>query len=216
MQLRTGFHDFRGPQALNDRLWKARATAVTVDLPALSRGWSGQDTIDFARSGGGMIRGRRREETKLKDYQQLLTAVRDLSSRAANSQELMTEIVQLLRRERPYYNWVGFYLMEGPDELVLGPYAGKPTPHVRIPLHQGICGAAASTGQTLIVDDVSADPRYLACSLETQSEIVVPIKRDGRIVGEIDIDSDGISAFGEGDRRLLEAIAELVAPQIND
>ena len=128
----------------------------------------------------------------------------------------MTELVQLLRRERPYYNWVGFYLMEGQDELALGPYAGKPTPHVHIPLHQGICGAAASTGETLIVDDVSADPRYLACSIETQSEIVVPIKRNGKVLGEIDVDSDSLAAFGEGDRRLLEDVAEVVAPRIID
>lgn len=150
----------------------------------------------------------------MRDHQDLIEAISDLDSKAASRHELMMEIVQLLRRERPYYNWVGFYLMEGPDELVLGPYAGKPTPHVRIPLHQGICGAAASTGQTLIVDDVSADSRYLACSLETQSEIVVPIKRDGKMLGEIDIDSDSLGAFGEGDRRLLEEVAQLVARRL--
>lgn len=147
----------------------------------------------------------------MKDRDQLVEAMRGLSSKASGVHELMAEIVQLLRRERPYYSWVGFYLMEGPDELVLGPFAGKPTPHVRIPLHQGICGAAASTGETLIVDNVSADQRYLACSVETQSEIVVPIKREGKVLGEIDVDSDSLAAFGEGDRRLLEDAAELVA-----
>jgi L-methionine (R)-S-oxide reductase len=150
----------------------------------------------------------------LKDHDQLIDAVRGLSSTTSSARALMTEIVQLLRRERPYYNWVGFYLMDGADELVLGPYAGKPTPHVRIPLHQGICGAAASRGETLIVDDVSAEPRYLACTLETQSEIVVPVKRDGKVLGEIDIDSDSLAAFGDGDRTLLEEIADLVAQRL--
>jgi L-methionine (R)-S-oxide reductase len=85
---------------------------------------------------------------------------------------------------------------------------------VRIPLDQGICGAAASTGQTVIVDDVNADPRYLACSLETRSEIVVPIKRDGQVLGEIDIDSDQPAAFTPDDRELLEAVASMLADKI--
>jgi L-methionine (R)-S-oxide reductase len=152
----------------------------------------------------------------LKDHDELIEAVRGLNSEVSSDHDLMAEIVQLLRRERPYYSWVGFYLMEGSEELVLGPYAGKPTPHVRIPLHRGVCGAAASTGETLIVDNVSADQRYLACSVETQSEIVVPIKRDGKVLGEIDVDSDSLAAFAEGDRRLLEEIAELVAQRIED
>jgi GAF domain-containing protein len=108
---------------------------------------------------------------------------------------------------------VGVYLLEG-EELVLGPFVGKPTPHTRIPLNKGICGAAASSGKTLIVDDVQADPRYLACSLETRSEIVVPIVRAGRVLGEIDIDSDAPAAFTEEDRRLLEAVAEILATKL--
>jgi len=125
----------------------------------------------------------------------------------------MAETVTLLERERPHYNWVGIYLLEG-DTLVLGPYLGKPTPHTRIPLNQGICGAAASSGRTIIIDDVSSDPRYLACSLETRSEIVVPIARNRKILGEIDIDSDRPAAFSEEDRRLLEAVAEILAAKL--
>lgn len=83
-----------------------------------------------------------------------------------------------------------------------------------MPLNQGLCGAAASSGQTVIVDDVSADPRYLACSLETRSEIVVPIALDGRVRGEIDIDSDTPAAFTKHDRHLLEGVAAIIAAKM--
>jgi L-methionine (R)-S-oxide reductase len=131
----------------------------------------------------------------------------------ADGRALMIETVGLLKRERPHYHWVGIYLLEN-GELVLGPYIGKPTPHTRIPLNQGICGAAASSRQTVIVEDVNSDPRYLACSLETRSEIVVPIAREGIVLGEIDIDSDVPSAFTERDRALLEAVALILAEKL--
>ena len=138
--------------------------------------------------------------------------VNRLAAGRPDARSVLAEVVALLQRERPHYNWVGVYLLEE-DELVLGPYVGKPTPHTRIPLNKGICGSAASSGQTLIVDDVNSDPRYLACSLETRSEIVVPIRRltDGRVLGEIDIDSDKPAAFTEEDRALLEDVARILA-----
>ncbi len=141
---------------------------------------------------------------------ELLDLIKLLAAGPKDARSLMAETIALLERQRPHYNWVGVYLLEN-CELVLGPYVGKPTPHKRIPLNKGICGAAASSGKTVIVDDVNADPRYLACSLETRSEIVVPIARDGRVVGEIDIDSDTPAAFMEEDRDLLEAVAEILA-----
>jgi GAF domain-containing protein len=144
---------------------------------------------------------------------EILDSIRNLISSEPDATSLLAEVVSLLRRERPHYHWVGVYLLQG-DELVLGPYVGKPTSHTRIPLNQGICGAAASSGQTLIVDDVNADPRYLACSLETRSEIVVPIQHQGRVLGEIDIDSDQPAAFTPNDRDLLEAVAALLAGKI--
>jgi len=121
--------------------------------------------------------------------------------------------VNLIAARLPSYNWVGFYMLDPADSamLVLGPFHGAPTPHVRIPVTEGICGAAVAQGETVIVDDVSADPRYLACSLETRSEIVVPIRVRGKIVGEIDIDSHELRAFGAGDRRFLEQCAEIVS-----
>src|SRR5918998_2990743 len=108
----------------------------------------------------------------------------------------------------PDYAWVGIYLLDD-DHLVLGPFLGKPSPHTRIPLNAGICGAAASSKETIVVDDVDADPRYLSCSLETRSEIVVPILRGSEVLGEIDIDSDKKAAFGAADRELLESAADL-------
>jgi L-methionine (R)-S-oxide reductase len=114
-----------------------------------------------------------------------------------------------------HYSWVGIYLVEG-DDLVLGPWQGpEATEHLRIPVGQGICGAAAASGVTEIVDDVSADPRYLACFPSTRSEIVVPIAHEGRVVGEIDIDSDRPAAFGEEDRIFLERVAELLGPVVH-
>jgi L-methionine (R)-S-oxide reductase len=147
------------------------------------------------------------------DNVEILDSVRNLTSTQPNATSLLAEVVGLLQRERPHYHWVGVYLLQG-EELVLGPFVGKPTVHTRITLNQGICGAAASTGQTVIVDDVNADPRYLACSLETRSEIVVPIHHQGRVLGEIDIDSDQPAAFTHHDRDLLEAIAALLGEKI--
>lgn len=131
---------------------------------------------------------------------------------APNAEKGMDAVVELLHHRIPHYTWVGIYLMDGPNELVLGPYRGKPSPHTRIPLNQGICGAAASQKTTVIVPDVNSDPRYLACSLETKSEIVVPIMHGARCLGEIDIDSDQPGAFGTEDQLLLEAIASKLAP----
>jgi GAF domain-containing protein len=121
--------------------------------------------------------------------------------------------VQLLKARVRHYTWVGIYRLEG-DELVLGPFLGKPSPHTRIPLGRGICGAAAAAKATIVVDDVHADPRYLACSLDTKSEIVVPIMRDGQVLGEIDIDSDTKAAFTADDRELVEAVAAMLSDKL--
>src|SRR5260221_6529663 len=123
------------------------------------------------------------------DPSELLTAIRSAIAAAPNPDSAMKQTVRLLKDAIPYYTWAGIYLLEG-DELVLGPYVGKPSPHTRIPLGRGICGAAATTRQSIIVDDVNSDPRYLACSIETKSEIVVPILYGDRVLGEIDVDSD--------------------------
>lgn len=136
-----------------------------------------------------------------------------LATAAASADALMDGIVALLHEKSAHYNWVGFYLVKREachEVLVLGPFRGAPTPHIRIPLHEGICGAAASSGKTVVVDDVNADPRYLACSIETKSEIVVPVFVRGRVFGELDIDSHAAAAFGPEDRALCEHAASVV------
>jgi L-methionine (R)-S-oxide reductase len=149
------------------------------------------------------------------DRRDLLTAIRSGVAASPNANAAMKQVVQLLKDAIPHYSWVGIYLLDG-DELVLGPFLGKPSPHTRIPLGRGICGAAATEKATIVVDDVNADPRYLACSIETKSEIVVPIMNGSEVLGEIDIDSDQPAAFGQADRDLLEQIAPLLAEALSD
>jgi GAF domain-containing protein len=143
-------------------------------------------------------------------YEDILRDASAAIERAPSFDDALLQTVTLLKEQAPDYTWVGIYLLVD-DHLELGPFLGKPSPHTRIALNAGICGAAATSKETIIVDDVDADPRYLACSLETRSEIVVPIMKGERVVGEIDIDSDKKAAFGSGDRELLEAIAALLA-----
>ena len=119
----------------------------------------------------------------------------------------------MLSHHLPDYTWAGIYLLEG-NELCLGPFVGRPSPHTRIPLGRGICGAAAAEKATIIVDDVNADSRYLACSTDTRSEIVVPIMLGSEVLGELDVDSDKPAAFGADDRELLEQVAALLAPRL--
>ena len=147
-------------------------------------------------------------------HQKVRRELNALAESAASVEDLMSLIVGRLQERFSHYAWVGFYMIEkdtiGEPSLVLGPYVGAETPHKRIRLGQGICGAAASAGSTIIVDDVSKDPRYLACSLNTKSEIVVPVLMNGVVVGELDIDSDQPAAFKREDRALIEHCARLV------
>lgn len=146
------------------------------------------------------------------DLKDIAAAIRSFAETASDITLLEEFCVSTIAERLARYDWVGFYMLDPGDEntLVLGPFRGAPTEHVRIPVTEGICGAAVARGETVIVDDVTADPRYLACSLETRSEIVVPIRAKGKIVGEIDIDSHTLNAFGEEDRRFLEECAEVV------
>lgn len=140
-----------------------------------------------------------------------------LAQSSATAEELMRKMVKVLHERMLKYNWVGFYLLEPgaqPPMLVLGAFEGAMTPHTRIPLNQGICGAAASSGQTVVVDDVSKDSRYLACSLETKSEIVVPVFVKGKVVGELDIDSHFPAAFTAEHQSFVQHCAMLVGKKL--
>ncbi len=136
-----------------------------------------------------------------------------ISSSGMSRNERMRKVCELLKDRISHYGWVGFYLTD-PDnnrELVLGPYAGDPTDHVRIPFGSGICGQAAEREETFVVQDVSRESNYLSCSINVRSEIVVPIFKDGKVAGEIDIDSHEISPFTDEDRIFLEQVSGAVA-----
>jgi GAF domain-containing protein len=136
-----------------------------------------------------------------KDVERLLAA-------GGSQERILAGICNILANEIDYYDWVGFYLVEDmdKDELVLGPFVGAETEHVRIPFGKGICGQAAATGETIIIQDVAKVTNYLSCAPDVISEIVVPIFSGGKIVGELDIDSHELGPFSWDDRELLEYI----------
>jgi len=147
-------------------------------------------------------------------YRAALDSIERILERGGDADDVLRAVVEVLHDGFDHYSWVGIYFVEGGD-LVLGPWRGtEPTEHVRIPVGQGICGAAAASGRPEVVDDVDADPRYLACFASTRSEIVVPIAYDGTVVGEIDIDSDEPAAFDAADSAFLERVATLVSAHV--
>jgi GAF domain-containing protein len=143
-----------------------------------------------------------------------LNLLRALIAEAPGPDAAAQRVVDELHDRFGHYDWVGVYWVDPEGRnLVLGPWIGaEATEHTRIPMGVGICGAAATSGRTEIVDDVTADPRYLACFASTRSEIVVPIFAEGQVVGEIDIDGSDIGAYDETDARFLEEVAALLAP----
>lgn len=129
--------------------------------------------------------------------------------------ELQKSLVQWLDEEVSYYNWTGFYFMnDEKQQLEIGPYVGAYTDHTVIPYGRGICGQVAVSGKTFEVPDVQAQDNYLACSLATKSEIVVPIYKGENLVGQIDIDSHQLDPFTQEDHDLLEAVANFVAQRL--
>ena len=152
-------------------------------------------------------------ETAPGEHVDSLALVRDTIAEASGPAAAGQRAVEILYERFPQYDWIGIYWVDpSGTELVLGPWIGpEATEHTRILIGTGICGAAAASGQTEIVDDVNADPRYLACFTTTRSEIVVPIHHDGAVVGEIDIDGSDPAAFGPPDAHFLEEVAALLA-----
>ncbi len=146
---------------------------------------------------------------------QLLIEIKKLAESALERDEFLFRTAGTINRHFPRYNWVGFYFLKD-GKLYIGPYVGKPTPHTVIDPNEGICGAAVRQRETIVVGDVNADPRYLACSLETRSEIVIPIWVGGKIIGELDIDSNKIADFNQDDKQLLEEIAGLIGQRLEN
>jgi L-methionine (R)-S-oxide reductase len=146
-------------------------------------------------------------------HEQLLREFHDLARTAPNADVLMQTIAERLHESMPRYNWVGFYLVDPADAgvLIIGPYMGSFTPNLRIPLNTGLCGAAASTGQTVVVDDVSRDKRYLAGSSLVKSEIVVPIFAGKKLKGELDVESYFLATFKKIEQNFIEGCANVVA-----
>ncbi|HEY1660658.1 MAG TPA: GAF domain-containing protein, partial [Candidatus Sulfotelmatobacter sp.] len=131
------------------------------------------------------------------------------------SKSLMEHIAERLHEEMAYYNWVGFYLVDSADcnFLVVGPFVGSFTPNAQIPLTKGLCGAAALGGETVVVNDVSKDKRYLSGSSMVKSEIVVPLFQKKTLVGELDIESYFADTFTATEQEFVEACAAIVEAQ---
>ncbi|KAB3535399.1 GAF domain-containing protein [Alkaliphilus pronyensis] len=153
------------------------------------------------------------KKTKSILFKQLEAKAKELIATENDMDKVYQGIVEMLDKSIPYYDWTGFYMIKG-GELVLGHYVGSPTDHVKIQIGQGICGQAAERKETFVVDDVTKESNYLACSFETASEIVVPIIKGTEVLGEIDIDSHTPAAFDESDKSLLEAIAAMLAERL--
>lgn len=145
-------------------------------------------------------------------FHEILGEIRRFAEAASDLALLQEFSVRRIAESLSDYNWVGFYMRDekDPGVLVLGPFRGAPTEHVRISVTEGICGAAVAQRDTIVVDDVGSDPRYLACSVETKSEIVVPVRVNEEIIGEIDVDSHTRGAFGPKDREFLERCAAII------
>ena len=145
-------------------------------------------------------------------HEQLLAEFKEFARTAATAESVMERIAQRLHEKLTRYNWVGFYLVSSADPgiLLVGPFVGSFTPNARIPLNTGLCGAAATSGQTVVVQDVTKDPRYLAGSAMVKCEIVVPIFVKHKLAAELDIESYFVGTFTKPEQEFAEACATLV------
>lgn len=147
-------------------------------------------------------------------FDALLPRIEALAASGRPLSDILMEVCRLLKSEVSHYDWVGFYLTDpaSPRELVLGPFDGASTDHVRIPFGKGICGQAAERQETFVIQDVSKETNYLSCSPTVKSEIVVPLMKDGGVLGELDIDSHAVAPFTPADRVFLEKVCGVLAP----
>lgn len=152
----------------------------------------------------------------MKDKKQKFNSLQRKIKKIANSSydkdlKLKT-ICKLLKDNVPYYDWVGFYFVdESKKELFLGPFEGEQTEHIKIKFGNGICGQTVEKKETFVAQDVSKEKNYLSCSIKVKSEIVVPVFKNGKIIGELDIDSHKISPFDEEDRKFLEKVCKILS-----
>ena len=145
-------------------------------------------------------------------FEKLKSEITVLIENSKEVNQTLTSICDALKSKIPHYDWVGFYFKNDKKrELVLGPYAGKPTDHSTIPFGKGICGQVAVNNKNFVVQDVQAQDNYIACSLEVKSEIVIPIFVKGENIGQIDIDSNTLNPFSKADETFLEFICAKVA-----
>jgi len=150
-------------------------------------------------------------DRRVEQFAQLLKQVERIVHSPLGRNEKLQAICELLHEKVDHYDWVGFYIADPSQRsLALGPFVGDPTEHVSIPFGRGICGQAAERKETFVVQDVSRESNYLSCSPKVQSEIVVPVFKDGEIVAELDIDSHSTSPFTQEDRIFLERICRMV------
>ena len=145
-------------------------------------------------------------------FEKLKSEITVLIENSKEVNQTLTSICDALKSKIPHYDWVGFYFKNDKKrELVLGPYAGKPTDHSTIPFGKGICGQVAVNNKNFVVPDVQAQDNYIACSLEVKSEIVIPIFVKGENIGQIDVDSNTLNPFSKADETFLEFICAKVA-----
>ena len=142
-------------------------------------------------------------------YSELIAEVEAFISSDKTLPEILSATSILLKNEVLHFDWVGFYILSQDRTLLkLGPFSGKPTEHITIPVGQGVCGQVAETMKLKVVQDVSLEGNYIACSLEVQSEIVVPILNNGQFIAEIDIDSHSPAPFTPDDEQFLTALCK--------
>ncbi|WP_094095241.1 GAF domain-containing protein [Paenibacillus physcomitrellae] len=145
-------------------------------------------------------------------YESALVQLKGLIDGEPNAVANMANASALLNFTLQDINWAGFYLYDG-KELVLGPFQGLPA-CIRIPLGRGVCGTAAQQRETIVVEDVHAFPGHIACDAASNSEVVVPIVQDGRLIGVLDIDSPLKGRFDETDKAFLESFVQILVDSV--
>ena len=149
-----------------------------------------------------------KHEEKRKLFERLFSKFKAIVAEGNTRDDTLASLCRLLKQRVSYYDWVGFYLVEGGNRLVLGPFEGEPTEHIRIEFGRGICGQAAERQKTILVQDVSTQSNYLSCSAAVKAEIVVPVFKHATLVAELDIDSNRLEPFTAEDREFLQRLCE--------